>query len=71
MVTYMIEKNNEIVGYTFTLGEAKKYLLENVGDTITKLCGPYKYEGFHHYYMTLKNGKFIKNKTYNYIKNFR
>lgn len=71
MVTYMIEKDSEVVGYEFTLTSAKSYLIDGIGDTITKLCGQYKYEGFHHYYMTLVDGKFIKNKTYNYMKNFR
>jgi hypothetical protein len=66
MVTYLIENDKkQVVGYSFRLSDAKEYLLDGQGTIITKLVGSYRYEGFHHYYMRLENGKFVKELTYN------
>lgn len=68
MVTYLIEnESNQVVGYSFTLKDAKEYLTNGQGAVITQLVGPYKYEGFHHYYMRLIKGKFVKSKTIHYF----
>jgi len=68
MITYLIEnESSQVVGYSFTLKEAKDYLIKGEGHVITQLVGPYKYEGFHHYYMKLIKGKFVKSKTIHYF----
>lgn len=68
MITYLIEnKDSQVVGYEFTLKEAKEYLTQGIGCQITQLVGPYKYEGFHHYYMRLIKGKFVRTKTIHYF----
>lgn len=59
MITYTIEsQNKQLFGYAFRLSDAKEIAKKMPYALITKLQGPYKYEGMHQYYLEYKEGKF-------------
>lgn len=64
MKTYMVETSGqEVLGYYFTLKEAKECLFnldKAVTDKakITLLVGPYRCEGYYKYYLIYEKGKF-------------
>ncbi len=66
MITYMVENEcNEIIGYSTQLCEAKRIGEKSYASNrflITKLVGPYKYEGYHDYYLVYDGKKYKKTK---------
>ena len=58
-ITYYIEVEKQLVQYTNSLKEAKKYGENHYKKfRIVKLIGQYKYEGMHARILEFKNGKY-------------
>jgi hypothetical protein len=66
MITWMVENSNkEVIAYTDRLSDAKRIAQCEAVAKITKIVGPYPYEGYHAYYVvwdgkTFKTEKRIK-----------
>lgn len=60
MISYIVENSQgEVLGYSLKLTEAKEILEKSTDQgRVTKLIGPYRYEGFHARILEFRSGRY-------------